>query len=172
MTSFQCFMTHPLAALRTQPLPLGLLRPLPGEPLLLLPALPLLAGLHPLRGSVRLVDEDALVTLVTDVVTLVLVKRSGSQVIPKQCDSEFHPLRFSSINLPTSLHLTFDAGCVECFSISSNDLLYRIHRPKQKQTIDPRFMFHHFVMIVTCHTQDTLELLPKTAFLIFWKFVY
>ena len=75
-------MTHPLAALRTQPLPLGLLRPLPGQTLLLLPALPLLAGLHPLRGAVGLVDEDVLVTFVADVVTLILVKGSGSQVIP------------------------------------------------------------------------------------------
>ena len=45
---------HLLAALRTQSVPLGLLRPLPGEPLLLLPPLLLLQGLHPLRRAVSL----------------------------------------------------------------------------------------------------------------------
>ena len=89
MTSLHvsCVMTHPLAALRTQSLPLGLLCPLPGSLLLLLSASPFLTGLHPLSWTVSFVDEDVLVTFVTDVVTLVLVKRSGSQVVSKQCDS-------------------------------------------------------------------------------------
>ena len=89
-------MTHPLAALGTQPLPLGPLCPLPGPLVLLLPAPPLLTCLHPLRGAITLIDEDVFVTLVADVVTLVLVNGSGSQVIPKHCDSELHPLRYSS----------------------------------------------------------------------------
>ena len=52
-----------------------------------LSASPLLTGLHPLRWTVSFVDEDVLVTFVTDVVTLVLVNGSGSQVIPKELHS-------------------------------------------------------------------------------------
>ena len=76
-------MTHPLAAHRTQTLPLGALFPIPRPHVLLLPAPPLLTCLHPLRGAITLIDEDVFVTLVADVVTLVLVNGSGSQVIPK-----------------------------------------------------------------------------------------
>ena len=89
MTSLHvsCVMTHPLAALRTQSLPLGLLCPLPGSLLLLLSASPLLTGLHPLRWAVSFVDENVLVTFVTNIVSLVLVNGSCSQVIPKELHS-------------------------------------------------------------------------------------
>ena len=37
-----------------------------------------------------------------------------------------HPLN----DLPTSLHLTLDTGCMEWFPICSNDLLGRVHGSK------------------------------------------